>query len=36
VIIAVGRLIKLRGRNEAEFASLVADAAQRQVRDPAK
>jgi acetyltransferase len=30
VILAVGRLIKLRGRNEAEFAILVADAAQRQ------
>jgi acetyltransferase len=30
VILAVGRLIKLRGTNEAEFAILVADAAQRQ------
>ena len=30
VILAVGRLMKLRGTNEAEFAMLVADAFQRQ------
>jgi acetyltransferase len=30
LILAVGRLIKLRGTNEAEFAILVADACQRQ------
>ena len=30
LILAVGRLIKLRGTNEAEFALLVADACQRQ------
>jgi acetyltransferase len=30
VILAVGRLIKLRGTNEAEFAILVTDACQRQ------
>ena len=30
VILAVGRLMKLRGTNEAEFAILVADACQRQ------
>jgi acetyltransferase len=30
LILAVGRLIKLRGTNEAEFAMLVADACQRQ------
>jgi acetyltransferase len=30
VILAVGRLMKLRGTNEAEFAILVADASQRQ------
>jgi acetyltransferase len=30
VILAVGRLVKLRGTNEAEFAILVADACQRQ------
>jgi acetyltransferase len=30
VILAVGRLMKLRGANEAEFAILVADACQRQ------
>ncbi len=29
-ILAVGRLMKLRGSNEAEFAILVADAVQRQ------
>jgi acetyltransferase len=30
VILAVGRLMKLRGTNDAEFAILVADASQRQ------
>ena len=30
VILAVGRLMKIRGANEAEFAILVADAVQRQ------
>jgi acetyltransferase len=30
LILAVGRLIKLRGTNDAEFAILVADASQRQ------